>query len=200
MDGLPATMGAAVGLFAGTNIDDLVVLAVLFLSFRATRAPRPWQIWAGQAAGFTVLVAVSVMAALGLRVVPGGWVGLLGLIPLALGVWGLIKAACAHQRGTQISAAPATGLVSVMALTVINGTDNLTVYPPVFRTISPWSATVTIAVFAAGVAVWCLFGSWLGSHKKVVEIIEQWGQWIVPAVFVAIGSIILLGTGVTMGL
>jgi cadmium resistance protein CadD (predicted permease) len=45
------TVGAAVVLFAGTNVDDLVVLTVLFLAGRATGRPRPWQIWAGQYAG-----------------------------------------------------------------------------------------------------------------------------------------------------
>ncbi|MBV9026891.1 MAG: cadmium resistance transporter [Streptomycetaceae bacterium] len=191
-----ATTATAVGLFAGTNIDDLIVLAVLFLSSRATGTPRRWQIWAGQAAGFTVLVTVSVLAALGLAVVPDRWVGLLGLIPLALGASGLVKAARAHRCGERVLVASATGLASVMALTVVNGADNLTVYPAVFRTIGTGSALVTIVVFAVGVVVWCLLGCWLGSRRKVVEVIERWGQWIVPTVFVAIGVFILLGSGV----
>lgn len=196
MDGIAGTIATAAGLFAGTNIDDIIVLAVLFLSGRATGTPKPWQVWAGQAAGFTVLVAVSVLAALGLTIIPGMWVGLLGLIPLALGVRGLITAARAHHYGEQVSAAAVTGLVPVMTLTIINGADNLAVYPAVFRTIGTGASLATIVVFAAGVALWCLIGSWLASHKKVIEIIERWGHWIVPTAFVAIGVIILLGSGV----
>ncbi|MEV0398451.1 cadmium resistance transporter [Actinoallomurus sp. NPDC050550] len=195
MDGIAQTIAAAAGLFAGTNIDDIIVLAVLFLAGRASGTPRPWQIWAGQTAGFTVLVAVSVLAALGLSIVPGAWVGLLGLLPLALGVWGLTKAARAHQSGAQVSAAPAGGLVSVAILTIVNGADNLAVYPPVFRAIGTGPTAVTIVVFFAGVAAYCLIGSGLGSHKKAIEMIERWGHWIVPAVFVVIGVIILLGSG-----
>jgi cadmium resistance protein CadD (predicted permease) len=41
------TVAAAVGVFVGTDIDDIIVLTVLFLSARATGKPRPWQIWAG---------------------------------------------------------------------------------------------------------------------------------------------------------
>jgi cadmium resistance protein CadD (predicted permease) len=57
--GLLGTIGAAVGVFAGTNVDDLIILTVLFLSARASGEPRPWQIWTGQYAGVGVLVAVS---------------------------------------------------------------------------------------------------------------------------------------------
>ncbi|OIJ95007.1 cadmium transporter [Streptomyces monashensis] len=190
-----ATVLTAAGLFAGTNIDDLVVLAVLFSSGRATGALKAWQVWAGQATGFAVLVGASAIAALALDVVPGMWVGLLGLFPLGMGALGLVKAGRARQSGEQVSAAPATGLVSVSALTLINGADNLTVYPPVFRTVGTDPALITITVFAAGVVVWCLVGSWLGGHENVIEIIRRWGHWIVPAVFVAIGVTILLGSG-----
>jgi cadmium resistance protein CadD (predicted permease) len=129
------TAAVAVGVFAGTNIDDLMVLTVLFLSARATSKPQPWQIWAGQYTGIGVLVAVSAVAALGLTIVPDRWVGLLGLVPFALGVKGL--AAAIRARGHDDPPAPATapGLISVAGVTIANGADNISVYTPMFRTI-----------------------------------------------------------------
>lgn len=118
MNGIATTIAAAAGLFAGTNIDDLAVLAVLFLSSRASGAPKPWQIWAGQYAGFTALVLISVAAALGLAIVPVGWAGLLGVIPFVLGARGLLKAVHAHNNGEHLNAAPATSLWSVATLTI----------------------------------------------------------------------------------
>ena len=85
-----ATIGSAIGLFAATNIDDIVVLTVLFLA-SSRGNPRPWQIIAGQYLGFITLVVISVIAALGLTIVPDEWVGFLGLIPLGIGVWTLIR-------------------------------------------------------------------------------------------------------------
>ena len=79
------TIVTAAGVFIGTNIDDLIVLTVLMLARRAHGKPRMWQIWAGQYLGIGALVAVSVLAALGLTIVPDRWVGLLGMIPIALG-------------------------------------------------------------------------------------------------------------------
>lgn len=57
-DTLPTAAGAAVVLFAGTNIDDMVVLTVLNASSRAGGLPKRWQIWAGQYAGLAGVVQV----------------------------------------------------------------------------------------------------------------------------------------------
>ncbi|WP_405149090.1 cadmium resistance transporter [Sphaerisporangium sp. NBC_01403] len=196
MDQVMGTIAAAAGMWAGTNVDDIIVLTVLFLSFRAGGTPKAWQIWAGQYAGIAVLVAVSVIAALGLTIIPDDWVGLLGLVPFALGVRGLIKAIRARNDGEQASVAVASGLLSVAGVTIANGADNISVYTPVFRTIGTGSTVVTIAVFFVAVAVWCLAGSLLSSHKKIIDVVERYGHWIVPVVFMLIGGLIVAESGV----
>ncbi|GGK62197.1 cadmium transporter [Planomonospora parontospora subsp. parontospora] len=196
MDGLLGTIGTAAAVFAGTNIDDVIVLTVLFLSSRAGGRPRPWQIVAGQYAGIAVLVAVSAVAALGLTVVPDEWAGLLGLVPLGLGLWSLAGALRAARSGQETAPAVASGLLSVAGVTVANGADNISVYTPVFRTIGVASGLVTVSVFAVLTAFWCAAGAWLGSHRKVVAAVERSGHWLVPAVFIVIGAVIVLESGV----
>ncbi|HEU4420932.1 MAG TPA: cadmium resistance transporter [Pilimelia sp.] len=196
MEDLGGTAVAAVGMFAGTNVDDLLVLTVLFLSAQAVGAPRPWQIWVGQYAGIGLLVAISVLAALGLAVVPDRWVGLLGLVPFALGVRGLVRAIRTRGQVERPPPAVATGALSVAGVTVANGADNISVYTPVFRTLGPTGSAITIAIFAVGVAVWCLAGSWLGSHEKIIEVVQRFGHWIVPGVFMVIGAVIVIESGV----
>lgn len=192
MDGIAATVITAAGMFAGTNVDDLIVLTVLFLTSRMEGRPARWQIWAGQYLGIAALVAISVLAALGLTIVPDGWVGLLGLIPLALGVRGL---AAARDGGEEPPVA-AGNLVAVAGVTIANGADNVSVYTPVFRTIGAAPTALTIAVFAAGVALWCVAASWLGSHRRIIGAIERHGHWLVPAVFITIGAVIIVESGV----
>ena len=190
------TIAAAVGVFVGTDIDDLIVLTVLFLSARATGKPRPWQIWAGQYAGIGVLVIVSAIAALGLTIVPDQWMGLLGLVPFALGVKGIVMAIRTRDHDQPPAPAVATGLLSVVGVTIANGADNISVYTPLFRTIGLTNSLLTAGVFAGGIAAWCLAGSWLGSHKKIIEVIHRFGHWIVPNVFMLIGAVIIIKSGV----
>jgi cadmium resistance protein CadD (predicted permease) len=195
MSALLATAGTAVGLFAGTNIDDMVVLTVLNASSRAVGRPRRWHIWAGQYAGIAALVTVSLAAARGLTLIPERWIWLLGLLPFSLGLRKLVIAIRAHRSGGQATVAAATGLPGVAGITIANGGDNLAAYTPVFATISGGAIAVTLVVFAAGVAVWCLAGSWLVSHHRVTEAIRRWGHWIIPAVYLLIGLYIFQKAG-----
>ena len=94
--GIFAVVLTAVVLFAATNVDDIVILTVLCISSRASGQPRPWHIWAGQYAGFAVLIGASLAAAAGLALVPLHWLWLLGLVPLGLGLHKLATAIRAH--------------------------------------------------------------------------------------------------------
>ena len=185
------TVLAAAGVFAGTNVDDIIVLTVLFLAARASGRPRRWQIWVGQYAGIAVLVAVSALAALGLALVPDEWVGLLGLVPVALGIRGLLSGG--GDDGPPVAAGNA---LAVAGVTIANGADNIAVYTPMFRTLGAAGSVVVVLVFAVLIAVWCAAASWLGSHRRIIELVRRGGHRLVPLVFIAIGLVILLGSGV----
>ena len=195
-----ATIVTAVAVFAGTNLDDLLVLTVLFLSARATGRPSVTRIWVGQYLGIGALVAGSVVLAMGLAVVPDRWVGVLGLIPLGLGVRGLVIAIRARGRSDgEPRLRTAIGVLSVVGITVANGADNLSVYTALFRTIDAPEVVLTVLVFAVCVAVWCLSGMLLGAHRTVIAGVQRFGHWIVPVVFVVIGVVIILRSGLLAG-
>src|SRR5215470_10926801 len=135
------TIVTAVGVFAGTDVDDIIVLTVLFLAGRAAGRPTKAHVIAGQYLGIAALVAVSAIAAVGLLIVPQRWIGLLGLAPIALGIRGLVAAATNRDSDTTVAAA---GVLSVAAVTIANGADNLSVYIPLFRTIGPGDSLLTV--------------------------------------------------------
>ncbi|XTZ15272.1 cadmium resistance transporter [Micromonospora echinospora] len=188
-DPLATAAGAAV-VFAATNVDDIVVLTVLFVAARTTGRPRRWQIVAGQYAGIAALVGVAAIAAVGLLVVPEPWTGLLGLLPVALGVRALLS------RDDDETPTVVGGMAGVAGVTIANGADNIAVYVPVFRTLAPAEALVFLLVFVAGIGLWCAVGARLGGHPRVVRLVERTGHWLVPVIFVAIGVVILVGSGV----
>ncbi|WP_455837035.1 cadmium resistance transporter [Pseudarthrobacter siccitolerans] len=188
-------IAAAAAMFAATNIDDIVVLTVLFLASSKGR-PRPWEIVGGQYLGFITLVGVSVLAALGLTLVPDEWVGWLGLLPLGIGIFGLIRFLRRRGEDEQEGAISAVGLLSVAGITIANGADNIAIYTPIFRTMAPQDTVITIIVFLILVAVWCALGRVVGTHPKVIETLEKIEHWLVPAVFIGLGLFILLNSGV----
>jgi cadmium resistance protein CadD (predicted permease) len=175
-----ALIASAVGVFVGTDIDDLVVLTALFGSRQVGRR----QIILGQYLGILVLVAISVVAAIGLLIVPDSWVGLLGVIPLGLGVRGLL-------HGEERPAIVRTTM-GVAGITIVNGVDNVSVYTPVFRQ-AGWGTVVYIAVIAGLVGVWIAAAAFLASRPPMVAVLDRWGDRIIPLVFIVIGLVLIFG-------
>ncbi|MFG3699021.1 cadmium resistance transporter [Micromonospora sp. NPDC047620] len=188
-DLLDTAAGAAV-VFAATDIDDIVVLTLFFVAARSTGRPRTWQIVAGQYLGIGALALASAVVAAGLLVVPDPWTGLLGLLPIALGVHALL------DREADEAPAVVGSTLGVAGVTIANGADNIAVYVPVFRALGPADSAVFLLVFVVLVALWCAAGAWLGGHPRVTGVVERAGHWLVPAVFIAIGVVILATSNV----
>ena len=199
MSSLPAQIGAAAVLFAGTNVDDLVVLSLLSASSRAAGRPRRWEIWAGQYAGIAVLAGLSLAAGRGLALLPARWIWLLALIPLGLGIVNLAAAICSLRRGQRPRPPSAGGPLGVALLTVANGADNVAAYTPFFAAAAAGQAAVTLVVFAVGVAVWCLAGGLLTRHARVTAAVGRYGHWILPAALILIGLYVLHETNAPIG-
>jgi cadmium resistance protein CadD (predicted permease) len=193
--GVVAAFITALVLFAVTNADDIVVLTVLNMTSRVGGRPRGWQIWAGQYAGFTILIAASLAAAGGLTLLSDRWLWVLGLLPAGLGLYKLAATILARRAGGPVSPAVVTGLGGVIVMTLVDGGDNVSVYTPFFRTSSLAGIVLTVVVFMVGTALYCLAGSRFAAHRGVNRYIERWGQWIVPVVFILIGVYIFYKTG-----
>ncbi|NYH42234.1 cadmium resistance protein CadD (predicted permease) [Micromonospora jinlongensis] len=189
IDLLSTAAGAAV-VFAATDIDDIVILTLFFVAARTTGRPRPWQIVAGQYLGIGALALASAVVAAGLLVVPDPWTGLLGLLPIALGVRAL------RASDDDVTPAVVTGTLGVAGVTIANGADNVAVYVPVFRALGAADSAVFLLVFVLLIALWCAGGAWLGGHPRVVRLVERAGHWLVPTIFIGIGVLILVSSGV----
>src|SRR6202048_4286164 len=99
MDQLLSTLAIAIAAFASTNIDDLFLLSSLFVDSEF----RTLSVIVGQFLGMSVLVLMSILAALFTITVPRGWIGLLGFAPLFLGInrlWKLLKRRTARGQTT----------------------------------------------------------------------------------------------------
>jgi cadmium resistance protein CadD (predicted permease) len=189
------TVATAVVGFVGTNIDDLVLLGLLFFAANSTDRWKPRQIVIGQYLGLGVLVAVSILCAAGLATLKNYWVGLLGFIPLGIGTAKLIRLGVNRKSDDEELTPAGAGIIAVAAVTVSNGADNISVYVPLFRGLDWAGMVVTIIVFALMLAVWCLAGRWLGFHPRAEGLAQRLGRWAVPVVFVVLGITILVSSG-----
>lgn len=168
-------LGVAVVLFASTNIDNIFIL----LSFFSNPQYRARKVIIGQYLGIAVLVGVSILASLISLVFEPAYVGLLGLLPVALGVKKLFDL---RRGGEDIDSeqkkASVGKVLSVASVTAANGGDNIGIYTPVFATSSTPAIVIIIVVFATMVAVWLAFAHWLVYHPALGAPIRRCTQGI----------------------
>ncbi len=173
----------AVVAFVTTNLDDLLMLMLLFAHGTATSHRR--SIWLGQVLGIGVLTAVGLAAAFGLGHLPGQYLRLLGLVPILLALRLLVK----REEETPMAALTTW---SVALLTLSGGGDNIGVYIPLFAGRAPGALALVAVLFLALTALWCLMGQKLAQIPRVAPILRRHSRWLVPAVFVVLGLSILL--------
>jgi cadmium resistance protein CadD (predicted permease) len=177
-----ALVARAAGMFAATNVDDLLILALFFGRTRATA-----RIVAGQYLGFTGILVASVVGALGATLLPEQLRPWLGLIPIALGIKAFLQRH--DQDQTENPGTTGPGVLTVAGVTLANGGDNIGVYVPVFTTTDHLPVYVT--VFLTLVGVWCAAGWFLATRPVVARALARWGHVALPVVLVTIGGVVL---------
>lgn len=193
---------SAIAVFVATNIDDLLLLAVFFTQVNPTFGKR--QIIVGQYLGFTALILVSLPGFFGGLIVPRPFIGLLGLIPIAIGIIQLLK----RKPGVEVqlvkpeaSSTPEHSLFrsfvspqtySVAAVTFANGGDNIGIYVPLFASSNFARMAVILGSFFILVGVWCYLAYQTARHRGVTQVLTRYGNALVPLVLIGLGIYILL--------
>ncbi|MGN8885568.1 CadD family cadmium resistance transporter [Ligilactobacillus salivarius] len=193
------TIISAIGVYISTSIDYLIILIILFAQLSQNK--QKWHIYAGQYLGTGLLVGVSLFAAYVVNFVPEAWmVGLLGLIPIYLGIRFAIVGEGEEEEKEEIierlEQSKANQLFwTVTLLTISSGGDNLGIYIPYFASLD-WAQTlVALLVFAIGVLIFCELSRVLSSIPLISETIEKYKRIIVPLVFILLGLYIMYESG-----
>ncbi|MCD5518785.1 CadD family cadmium resistance transporter [Lactobacillus delbrueckii subsp. allosunkii] len=193
------TIISAIGVYISTSIDYLIILIILFAQLSQNK--QKWHIYAGQCLGTGLLVGASLVAAYVVNFVPEPWmVGLLGLIPIYLGIRFAIVGEGEEEEEEEIierlEQSKANQLFwTVTLLTIASGGDNLGIYIPYFASLD-WSQTlVALLVFAIGIIIFCELSRVLSSIPLISETIEKYQRIIVPLVFIPLGLYIMYESG-----
>ncbi|GAA0527464.1 cadmium resistance transporter [Paractinoplanes ferrugineus] len=190
-------LGQAAGLFAVTNVDDILILALFFARGAGGRHTTR-SIAAGQYLGFAGILVVSVAAGFGATFLPARVIPWLGLLPLALGGKAAIQS-WRHRHDEDDEGETRPGgprAVEVAAVTFANGGDNIGVYVPVFATAGSAGTTGYVAVFLVLVAVWVAAGRFFATRPLIAGALSRWGHVLLPVVLIGLGLLILIDGGV----
>ncbi len=183
MTSASALLAIALVGFVTTNLDDLVALAAFSRRYQVAH------VLLGQVIGFSVLVGTSLVLAALVQAALGPWIGLLGVVPIAVGV-------TAYREGGGLpfdgENERESGQVSVVAAVgIANGADNLAVYVPLFAVLSVAEAGVVSAAMVVLSVLWVGLAVAVVRLSPVRRLVDA-ADRLVPLVFVCIGLYVLV--------
>ncbi|WP_019500489.1 cadmium resistance transporter [Pseudanabaena sp. PCC 6802] len=200
MNWLATAIPTGVTAFVATNLDDLIILTLLFSQANATFRRR--HIVFGQYLGFMALLIASLPGFFGRSILPHHLIGLLGLVPIAMGLSRLLNPENDASGESKVDPKPSEfsplqsllspQVYSVAAITVANGSDNIGIYVPLFAN-SEWkSLLVIVAIFLSLVGVWCYATYKLTLQPAIAPLLTRYGNYFVPYVLIGLGVAIVL--------
>jgi cadmium resistance protein CadD (predicted permease) len=199
--------------FTVTNIDDMMILLLLFSQIDSNFRKR--HIFIGQYLGFFAIIILSLPGFFGGLFIQREWLGLLGIIPIAIGMKQLINQQAEGTESTEVQTVnpdfprllhlnpvfsfflsilhPNT--YQVAAITIANSGDNISVYIPLFAGQDFVSLGIIIAVFLAMVGVGCGIAYLLTSQVTIGYILSRYGRAMIPFILMALGLFIMYDRG-----
>ncbi|HDR7773990.1 cadmium resistance transporter [Bacillus paranthracis] len=187
--------------FTSTNIDDIFILLVLFSqvktgvckeedrTFQGKTKIKELYIVIGQYLGVSVIIFLSIIGSLSSFFIPISWIGLLGFVPIYMGIKGLFS--LRSNKSNEVIDNTSGSLFKVAAITLANGADNISIYIPMFTSQSLEANFVTLIIFFCMIAIWCLIGYTLLRAPIFAKVLERNCHIIVPIVLIGLGMFIL---------
>ncbi len=195
--------------FVATNIDDILILLLFFSQVDANFRKR--HIIIGQYLGFSAIIIASLPGFFGGLVVPHEFIGLLGLLPIAIGIKKLLSqeefteiqtvtsdfkpSSPNHPLGSFLVSLLHPQTYKVAAVTLANGGDNISIYIPLFAGNSYASMGVILIVFFVMVGVWCTIAYLLARTEAIAHTLSRYGRVAVPFILICLGLFIMYERG-----
>jgi len=180
-------IGIGITAFIASNIDDTFILIILFM----TPGLSARNVTVGQFLGIIILVAVSSLAVLLSLAIPPFAIGFLGIIPIVIGVKRLLE-----YRENEAEAYAQKGylsFLSVAAVTVSNGGDDIGVFTPLFAKyngIVEFSLLISLLMIMTG--IWCIVTYYFLRHPFIASRINALSKNVTPFALISIGIYIIL--------
>jgi len=211
MDWLIATIKIGLATAVATTFDDNIYLTAFFSE--VNRTFRPKHIVVGELLGFTVLLVVSLLGFLLGLVIPESWIGLLGILPILIGLNNLFNIFINKDDSEEDKSAnlkinskfrgfdsrqrslwdvirdPQTYRVS--SVTISNGGNNLGIYVPLFASSSIQNLSVIIPVCYLTVCCWLFMSYNLTRLPGIAFVLSRYAGKIFPFVLMWLGYRIL---------
>ncbi len=187
-----------------TEIDDLIIMLILFS--KASRKSERAVIIVGKYIGTLLVAGCSAIFASYISMINTAWLGLLGLVPIAIGIKSAADSIRRRKKDeTEITERFSIGSDIVMCLEVIlitlaSSGDNVAVYISFFTAVHGYEYIVVAAVFTILQGLWCFLAIKIITERSIKQYIDQSSKILVPLLFITLGIYIMVKDGTILWL
>ncbi len=186
---MEALLLVAFWLFIVTHIDTFVLLVV----FCADKQYRVLEVLGGHILGFSAGILTGVLGAVLAVELLSGRIALLGLLPLSMGIWGLIRRSPETEIGDSQFVSEPTGNFGVVTVAAVGlGVDNVAVYIPFFVGLTPFELGLVVTLYTVCAGVLFVLAVAVARRTATVGIPPWVDRWFVPVFLILVGVAVLL--------
>jgi cadmium resistance transport/sequestration family protein len=187
---------SSVAVFLATSVDELVVLTTMFAY--AERQGAVAEVYLGQLLSQAVLLTVAALAAFGIETVSEKAIGVLGVLPIALGIRVLLggddDTSEAREAASRFDSG--VGFTLTVALVAIGGGgEELAVFIPFLGSLATPDLVVAVVTLLVLVPLWCRVSQRIASLSRIQKWIARYQRVFVPVVFIGLGVFVIVDSG-----
>jgi cadmium resistance protein CadD (predicted permease) len=200
MNSTIAIIPVAAAAYVATNLDNFILLVALLARYRKQMV--------NVVAGFFACTLILVLVGLGIgkaaNIVPVQYLGLLGLVPISIGVIELIQLRRGNTAATEAKGELADGAQKVFTTTLGtqlgNGTDTVVVFGILFIDSMPAADILTVITFAAMAFIFVCVGIYAIRHPALCKWIDRYAHRAMPFILIIVGVYVIANTATDISL
>jgi len=187
-------VGVGAGAFIGTNLDNLVLLVAMFARY----AQQPGTVIAGYFFGMMVICLIALLLGETGEYIPLDWLGLLGVVPMTLGLmalWKLIRKPGEETPGGFAVNENRSTIFSTLASTQLsNGADTIITFTVLFAESGDPADYLLVPTFLVMIGVFAGLAYYSVKRAKLGRVLSRYGQYVTPFILILVGFYILANT------
>ena len=184
----------AVGAYVATNMDNFILLAALLARYRRQTT--------SVIAGYFICVLILVIIGFGISVIadymPVRYLGLLGIVPIYLGVVELVRLYRGKEKTTADTETALDSKHKVFLTTLIsqlgNGTDTILIFGILFADSTRTADALIMITLAAMAIIFVLVAMYAVRHPAISSVISRYAGRVLPFILIIVGVYVLANT------
>jgi cadmium resistance protein CadD (predicted permease) len=187
-------IAVTIAAFIGTNLDNLVLL----VAFHNRYENHTGMVTGGYITGMILIGAFCLLIGEVGEVIPTNYLGLLGVIPMAIGCKALVRLWRQREHVASKGVTLDNGFhgifLTVLMTQLSNGADSIITFSVLMAESSDAADYLIMPVFLGMVFIFGWLAYYAINHRNISDFVSRYGDFITPFILILVGAYILANT------